>query len=163
MRALIVFLGLIVALGIPTALFVRKHRVHAHGEPIFLELAPRDPRTKVSDGHMRLEYAIARALGGDAPRGAADRTIVVIRDARGVASLARRYAIGPLAPNEHLLQCHVRDGLTRVGPDVYVFRAGEAERFYAARYGELRVGPDGEAVLVGLRDGELRPLGRKGR
>lgn len=158
MRALIVFLGLIVALGIPTALFVRKHRVHAHGQPLYLELAQRDTRALMRGDHMRLEYAIARALGGEA----ADRTIVVTRDARGVASLARGYAIGPLAPNEHLLQCHVRDGLARVGPDVYVFRAGEAERFYAARYGELRVGPDGEAVLVGLRDGELRPLGRKG-
>lgn len=162
MRALIVFLGLIVALGIPTALFVRKHRDHVYGQPLFLELAQRDPRALMRGNHMRLEYAIARALGGEATRGAVDRTIVVTRDARGVASLARGYAIGPLAPNEHLLQCHVRDGLARVGPDVYVFRAGEAERFYAARYGELRVGPDGEAVLVGLRDGELRPLGRKG-
>jgi hypothetical protein len=32
-----------------------------------------------------------------------------------------------------------------------------------ARFGELRVAPDGTSVLVGLRDADLHPLGRDGQ
>jgi uncharacterized membrane-anchored protein len=46
----------------------------------------------------------------------------------------------------------------RIAGDAFFFQEGQAAIYQPARYGELRVAGDGDAVLVGLRDGELRPL-----
>jgi len=46
-----------------------------------------------------------------------------------------------------------------LGTNAYFFEEGSAERFENARFGEFRLDREsGEAVLVGLRDGELKAL-----
>jgi uncharacterized membrane-anchored protein len=53
----------------------------------------------------------------------------------------------------------VRGGKAWLGTNAFFFQEGDAARYQPARYGEFRVDRDGgEAMLVGLRDQQLRPL-----
>jgi uncharacterized membrane-anchored protein len=111
--------------------------------------------------YMRLDYAIARQIGGLATDWPATGQIVVRLDATNVAHFVRRRMPGEqLAPGEHALTYRRRDWRLRIGTDAFHFQEGEAERYRKARYGELRVSRSGETVLIGLRDSARARLGR---
>jgi uncharacterized membrane-anchored protein len=156
-RAALVFGGLALVLLAVNAFIVQKERVLAAGTVVLLELAPVDPRSLIQGDYMRLDYAIARAALADDGWPGSGR-IVVRLDGRGVASFVRRHGSEPLAADEHLLLYRLRGSRIRLGSDAFFFQEGHAARYAGARYGELRVARDGGSVLVGLRDGELRPL-----
>lgn len=42
--------------------------------------------------------------------------------------------------------------------NAWLFKKGDAERFEQVRYGEFRVTPQGQALLVGMAGAELRPI-----
>ena len=64
-----------------------------------------------------------------------------------------------LAENQRLLRFRRRGESVRLASDAYFFEEGEWETYAAARFGELRVSEEGDAVLVGLRDREGNPMG----
>jgi uncharacterized membrane-anchored protein len=63
-----------------------------------------------------------------------------------------------LADDEVRVRYRRRGHRVRIGAESFFFEEGTAERYATARYGELRVAPDGEVVLVGLRDAALNQL-----
>jgi uncharacterized membrane-anchored protein len=101
---------------------------------------------------MAVDRATVDAVGG-----AADGKLVVALDERGVARFVRRHDGGPLAPGEALLRFRARDGI-QLGAESFFFEEGQAERYQAAKYGELKVDDAGNSILVGLRSEELEPL-----
>ena len=73
-----------------------------------------------------------------------------------------------LEPRDHLEQVHRFRLCERhnASPPVlgdldeaFYFQEGHADRFQQAAYGELKVTPGGDSVLVGLRDKNLDSLG----
>ena len=68
-------------------------------------------------------------------------------------------AAAPTAAGEIAVRVRLRgwEGV-RIASNAWFFAEGEAERWQPARYGELRVGADGTALLTGLRDETLGPL-----
>ncbi|KQP21214.1 GDYXXLXY domain-containing protein [Pseudorhodoferax sp. Leaf265] len=135
----------------------RKEQLIARGAPVFVALAPVDPRSLLQGDYMRLAFAIPHADDADPWDGQA--MVVAQRDARGVATLLRLAAPGEaLVPPEFALRLTPKDGRWTLVTDAWFFREGEAERFAQARYGEFRVAPDGSALLVGLADAELQAL-----
>jgi uncharacterized membrane-anchored protein len=159
MRAALVLGGLVLALGVANVGIAGKERLLATGTTVLVELAPVDPRSLIQGDYMRLDYALARAPGWDVdwPR---DGRIVVELDANNVAQFVRRHEDGStLEPRQHLLRYRLRSGRVRIGTDAFYFQEGHAERYESAKYGELRVDDSGSSVLVGLRDGDRRPLG----
>lgn len=159
-RRALILVGLGLALGVPAALVAQKEYVLRRGEQVFLMLEPVDPRSLIEGDYMRLSYAVSNQVRrGDAnPPG--DGTLVLALDDQRRASFVRFDDGSPLAPGEVRIRYRRRHGFVRLGSDAYYFQEGQAERFAAAKYGELRLTGSGEAVLVGLRDAELRPLGR---
>jgi uncharacterized membrane-anchored protein len=88
-----------------------------------------------------------------------DGKLVVRKDADGVGHLVRLYTPGEaLGPDELLLRYRRRRWETQLGAEAFYFQEGSADRYARARYGELRVAPSGESVLVGLRDDDRAPL-----
>jgi len=135
-----------------------KERLLAAGKPVYLELAPVDPRSLMQGDYMALNYEMTNAFRQDPAR--KDGHLVVALDERGVARFARFHEGTPLAPGEYLLRYRVRDRV-RLGAESYFFQEGHADRYAGARYGELRVARTGDSVLVGLADDHLRPLGAR--
>lgn len=159
MRNAVIFGGLVFALLGPTALIIQKESLLATGKPVLLELAPVDPRSLMQGDYMVLDYAILRAQGWG-KNWPHDGRLVLLLDKQGVGQFVRFHDPSiPLAPDELLLRYRMRDGRVRLGAEAFFFQEGQARHFESARYGELRVAPNGTSVLVGLRDKDREPLG----
>lgn len=156
--------GLLLALVVPLAMVVRYERLAARAEPLLLPLAPRDPRSLIQGDFMVLRYRLSRDLEAVAEREDWPRTgrLVVTVDEQGVVTEGRR-AVGEIecGPDEHLLRYRRADGI-QLGAESFFFQEGNADAYAQARYGELRVAPDGTALLVGLRDADRAVLGPAG-
>lgn len=128
---------------------VAKERIKTGGEPIFLELAPVDPRSLMQGDYMALRFAIAQEISTEESGSAAlliyENRVAKLNPDQNAAGLRIRYRI--------------RNGQVWLGTNAYFFEEGSAGRYEGARYGEFRVDRDsGEAVLVGLADKDLNPL-----
>lgn len=146
----------ILALGIANVSIMHKEAVAAAGTTVFVELAPIDPRSLVQGDYMSLSFKtgpLAETGSSDVPR-----SLVGMRDNRGVWSVERADDGTPLEPGE----LKINLGGTAAHPifvtDAWFFKEGEARRWQTARFGELRVKPDGSAVLVGMRGKNLEEL-----
>jgi uncharacterized membrane-anchored protein len=58
------------------------------------------------------------------------------------------------------MRYRMRNDQIKFGTNAYFFQEGDAHLFSRARYGEFRVGSDGESILSGLRDEQFAVLGR---
>jgi uncharacterized membrane-anchored protein len=138
----------------------QKESLIAHGEPVFIELAPVDPRSLMQGDYMRLNFRVPpdveRRLEGlvtvERPR------VVARRDERGVATLLHLDDGSPLAAGELRIELTPQDGRWTVVTDAWFFEEGQGRRYEPAKYGEFRVDANGRALLVGLRDAQLKPL-----
>lgn len=139
-----------------------KESLIAHGQPVFVELAPVDPRSLMQGDFMRLGFRVPGQLQDELGVPARDRRLVVAgRDARGVATMLRPARPSEdLAEGELLLELVPKGGRWGLGSDAWYFKEGDGQRWQAARYGEFRVAADGRALLVGMADAELRPIAR---
>ena len=138
----------------------QKQALIRNGRPVLLALAPVDPRSLMQGDYMRLEFAlpdVMRQQLEDWDRDDPPRLVVAI-DGLGVAVPLRLHDGSAVATGESLIRLAFRQGRWVVVTDAWHFEEGRSRRFEGARYGEFRVGGDGDALLVGLRDGRLGPL-----
>lgn len=138
----------------------QKEALIAEGQPVFIPLAPVDPRSLMQGDFMRLNFALPGEVPAQAGGLLAARRphVVASLDARRVARLLRLHDGSPLAPGELLIELSPLGGRWTVVTDAWFFREGEAQRWSGARFGEFRVKPDGQALLVGLRGEALGKL-----
>ena len=149
-RTLIALSALLVLGGVNYSIYA-KERIKKDGEVIYLRLAPVDPRSLMQGDYMALRFSIASEV--DSQR-TADHRIPLQLDERRIATLG-----GP-ASTLHL-GYRIHSGQVWIGTNAYFFEEGTADRYAGAQYGKFRVdAKTGEAMLVGLCDGELRDLGR---
>lgn len=162
LRNTIMLIVALLTIVLVNGLIIQKERLVSHGQTIFLELAPVDPRSLIQGDYMRLRYALAQDVRGRNPP--ADGYLVLRVDERNIASLVRIHdSQTPLAEGELLLRYRVRDRNVRLAAKSFFFQEGHAQYYATARYGELRVAESGECVLVGLRGPSLEPLGPSGK
>ena len=159
MRRLVLWAGLLLVLVSVNVMIADKERVVANGDTVLLELAPRDPRSLLQGDYMTLRYALAAEISRALGEGSTDGCVIVRLDGNGVAHYAGIYSDGKFpAPDERRLYFRKRGQSVRLASDAFYFQEGHGRHYSAARYGELRVDAEGNAILVGLRDGELKPL-----
>lgn len=157
-RGVLLLASPILLLALAAWAIVGNERILAHGSPLFVELAPVDPRSLMAGDYMALRFTLPEDLP---PIGTGLRRprIALTRDARNVVT-AMRVLDNRDAPENGEIALELAptgSGWTLV-TDAWHFREGEAERWSAAHYGEFRALPDGRALLVGLRDAQLRAL-----
>ena len=132
------------------------------GQVLLLELAPVDPRSLMQGDYMALRFAVSQKLG---PADVGDSSVkagyvVVKRDARNVGTFERIYRDGDaLAANESRVHYRIRKRDVRIVTNAYFFQEGTADEYNTARFGELRVAANGDALLTGMRDKDLKLLG----
>jgi uncharacterized membrane-anchored protein len=162
MRSLIALVACVASLGLVNYSIFAKERLLATGAVVLLELAPVDPRSLMQGDYMALRFRMANDARSEArgspPRESSGGRLVATLDERGVASYRRLHDGKPVASNEVLLRYRVRNGEIKFATNAFFFQEGTAERYQGARYGEFRVAPDGELLLTGLRDKDLKPL-----
>jgi uncharacterized membrane-anchored protein len=135
----------------------QKEDLIAHGQPLYISLAPVDPRSLMQGDFMQLNFQIpfdTPSVGDLNSR----PFIVMKRDKQNIGS-AQRIAQGePLAADEFKIELSPKNGRWVLVSDAWFFKEGEANRWAQARYGEFRVMPDGRALLVGLKGEGLKGL-----
>jgi uncharacterized membrane-anchored protein len=138
-----------------------KEDLIAHGQPLFVPLAPMDPRSLMQGDYMALRFAIPSevAESGTEFKSGQRPNVLALRDARGVATELRPDPGAALLPSNALrVELTPKNGSWVLVTDAFFFKEGEAARWSKARYGEFRVGNDGRALLVGLRGPNLEAL-----
>ncbi len=136
----------------------QKESLIANGQPVFVALAPVDPRSLLQGDYMQLNFRLPSTPMG-ASRASAQRPRAVMRrDAQGVATAVRLDDGTPLAADELCIELTPKGGRWILVTDAWFFSEGEAQRWAEARFGEFRVQADGRALLVGLRGADLKPL-----
>lgn len=140
----------------------QKEDLIAHGRPVYVELAPVDPRSLMQGDYMALNYRLGDTLRTQLDQfDRLERPIALAEvDARGVARLDRLAdaATPPSGPTTLRVQLTPKDGRWVVVSDAWFFKEGDGKRWEAARYGEFRVMPDGRALLVGLANENLQAI-----
>jgi len=136
-----------------------KERLLADGRVLLLELAPVDPRSLMQGDYMALRFALANKVSGTGTN--QNGKLVVTADQQGVAVFRRLDDGTPLAQDELLLRYRLRQGRVQIASNAFFFQEGKAGDYAGARYGELRVAGNGEAILTGLRDANLAPIGAR--
>jgi uncharacterized membrane-anchored protein len=152
MRKAIALIAGLAVLALVNFGIYQRETLLTEGRIVLLRLSPVDPRSLMQGDYMRLNFEAAdQAFPLERRRRLADGHIVVALDGQGVGHF-RRFADGkPLAPNEIALRYRIRAGRPQFATNAFFFEEGQARAFEAARYGEFRVGPDGEMILTGLR------------
>jgi uncharacterized membrane-anchored protein len=138
----------------------QKENLIAHGQPLFVQLVPVDPRSLMQGDYMALRFDLPSDMSfADTPLASGQRPHVVARrDARGIATDLHPDRGAPLASDELRVELSPKNGNWVLVTDAWFFKEGEGERWAQAKYGEFRVTPDGRALLVGLRGVDLGML-----
>jgi uncharacterized membrane-anchored protein len=186
-RSILLWGGLLLALAVANHGIVQRERILSDGRIVLLELAPVDPRSMMQGDYMALRFAViddirdaldpqcakwrgtnsagalkcmGTGLRSNEPDIVRDGYAVFVLDADGVGRFIRvQPASRPVAHDEVAVRYRQRSWWeTRIASNAWFFPEGQAKRYAPARYGELRVNDDGEALLTGLRDGKRKPL-----
>ena len=157
--------GALLTLLVTNGAIWQKESLIAQGTKVYIPLAPVDPRSLMQGDYMRLNFTAINAstlpllgdLGGQRPH------LVMKLDARGVASMVRLYPLDTTVPDglaagELLLELTPKDGRWVVVTDAWFFKEGDAALWQSAKFGEFRVLPNGQALLVGMADAALKVI-----
>ncbi len=157
MRRIVILVSTLLVLIVVNLAIYQKEQILAQGTTLFLELAPRDPRSLMQGDYMILRYKIAnKPILQQVEQ---DGYLVIERDSKQVAHFKRLHNdTKPLQENELLLRFRKRRRGIRLGAESFFFQEGHAQYYENARYGELKVATSGESILVGLRDPQLNAI-----
>jgi len=153
--------GLALVLGVAGSTILGKQAILDDGRTVLLPLRPVDPRSLMQGDYMVLRYDPAvfppSELASDLLR---KGTIILALDEAGIARFARLDDDTPPGPMEARLVYRLAgpDGELRYGAESYFFQESQAATFQDAKYGVLKLDPDGNSVLAGLADAQGRQL-----
>lgn len=164
MRRLIVAVAGALVLVVANTGIYQKQRVVDAGRIVLLELAPVDPRSLMQGDYMALRFKAAddafRGVDRDALR---DGRLVLAVDEHNVGRFVRFDTGAPLGPEETVFRYRVRGGSPRFATNAFFFQEGTGNLYTTARFGEFRVSPSGDAILVGMRNEKFEILGNPER
>jgi uncharacterized membrane-anchored protein len=148
---------LVATLAVANFAIWQKEALINEGRPIFIELAPVDPRSLMQGDYMQLNFNLGKVDRIELLEGR--RTMVAASiDTRGVATMQRIDNGLPLAANELRIELLTTGGGLRPATDAWYFKEGEGDRWAKARFGEFRIDDHGRALLVDLRGADLEKL-----
>ena len=158
-KGIVILAGLAVLALVNYSIYSRE-RLLTGGNVVLLKLAPVDPRSLMQGDYMALRFQVANDLrsrvANDSPH---DGYVVLTLDERRIGTFARIDAGALLAANEARMHYRMRERQIKLATNAFFFQEGDAKLYNKARYGEFRVGGNGDSILTGLRDEQLAPLG----
>jgi uncharacterized membrane-anchored protein len=133
----------------------KKEQVLKNGDLVLFQLAPVDPRSLMQGDYMRLNYAIAQSLHPKNQRG----YLIVRKNEQGVAEKVRLQAtVQPLENGESAIRFNKPDWQTTIGAESFFFQEGQGKKFEKAKFGGIRVDKNGNSLLEGLYDKDLKRI-----
>jgi uncharacterized membrane-anchored protein len=157
---------IVLAVSVATVLLVinveiaGKEQIVRNGATVLLRIAPRDPRSLLQGDYMALRYTMAGAVAREADQlEMNDGTAVIELGELNEARFVSLYKDQQLQDRQHLLRYRKRGDSVRLVSDAFFFEEGSGQEYRTARFGEIRIDTNGDAVLIGLRDADGERLG----
>ena len=148
-------------LAVASWAIVEKENIVRHGQPVFVRLAPVDPRSLMQGDYMALDFALPGDLRWEGGQHRGERPRVLLRPDPALPStytLVEADTGAARQPTDLVVPLSAKNGRWVFVTDAWFFREGDAAKFETARYGEFRILPNGSALLVGMADERLQPL-----
>jgi uncharacterized membrane-anchored protein len=137
--------------GLVNTEIFKKEELRRNGQPIFLELAPVDPRSLMQGDYMALNFVLAGQITALLPTTQpTPQQAILSLDPKRKATFSRWPNANALLPNEVPFNFKLRNGRPWLGTNAFFFEEGSASRYQNARFGEFRLNNQGEAILVNL-------------
>ncbi|RZL64228.1 MAG: DUF4401 domain-containing protein [Variovorax sp.] len=158
--ALIALAG-VATLAVASGAIFQKENILRDGQPVFVRLAPVDPRSLMQGDYMALDFALPGDLRWEGGQHRGERPLVLLRPDPALPStytLVEADRGTPRQPGDLAVPLSPKDGRWVFVTDAWFFKEGDAAKFETARYGEFRILPNGSALLVGMADEHLQPL-----
>lgn len=158
-KVLVLVCGLLILALLNYTIYSREQLVN-HGQSVFLELAPVDPRSLMQGDYMALRFSVPRQARSQikaSPK--KDGYLVLTVDQRGVAKFNRLDDGESLEADEVKMRYRQRNKEIKFATDAFFFQEGKASLYEAAKYGEFKVATNGESILVSMRGADLQQLG----
>jgi uncharacterized membrane-anchored protein len=141
---------------------LRKENTLKNGKLILIRLAPVDPRSLMQGDYMRLNYEISNQLPMELDDLPKRGYCVVKTDSAGVviASAIRfQPEKSPLNEGELLVRYNRTNFWNiQIGAESFFFQEGQAQKYEQAKYGGIKVDEEGNSILVGLYDENLKKI-----
>ncbi|KAF3997930.1 GDYXXLXY domain-containing protein [Glaciimonas immobilis] len=155
-RGGLILIGLMLILAAINQAIWHKEETLKYGRSISLAMEPVDPRSLMQSNYIALDWQLSRDIQASSASIPATGKAVIALPSDEAANLPATFVRiddgKPLAKNQILIEYRVRKGHVKVVADAYSFQGSQGAAFAAARYGQFRVAPDGQALLVGLQD-----------
>ena len=158
-KVLILVCGLLILALLNYTIYSRETLVR-DGDSVFLKLAPVDPRSLMQGDYMALRFDVAGDINTAVDESQAKNGYVILRkDERGVGQFSHLDNGESLAANEFRMLYRQRHQQIKFATNAFFFQEGKAELYETAKYGEFKVADNGDSILVGMRDVDLKQLG----
>ncbi len=160
-KAILVISALLVLAGVNVSIY-GKEQLLTNGKIVLLELAPVDPRSLIQGDYMALRFKAANDAFGlsiDGRNIPSDGRLVLLLDDRNVAVFKRFDDGTSLSASEVVMRYRIRGNQPKFGTNAFFFQEGYAKYYAKARFGGFRVAGNGDCILTGLRDENLKQLG----
>ena len=135
-----------------------KEELLKDGKLVLLQLAPVDPRSLMQGDYMSLRYSISENINADQlPK----RGYCIVRlNSKGIAEKVRfQQNAAPLSKGEYLIKYSSSDQWNiNIGAESFFFQEGHARKYEMAKYGGIKIDKDGNSLLVGLYDENLKNI-----
>ncbi|KPH12432.1 GDYXXLXY domain-containing protein [Chryseobacterium sp. ERMR1:04] len=155
---IIIVLNLIILLVYFNYSVIKKEELLRNGQLVLLKLAPVDPRSLIQGDYMNLLYEISEdRYSQNIPK----RGYCIVRlDHNGVAHKLRfQKETTPLNKGEYAIEYSSPDQWTvNIGAESFFFQEGQAKKYENARYGGVKIDKNGNSLLVGLYDEQLKNI-----
>ncbi len=155
---IVILLNLVLLLIYFNHSIAKKEELLQDGQLVLLELAPVDPRSLMQGDYMALRYKISVNIDFNSmpKRG----YCVVVLDEKGRANKVRfQTDLTPLKKGEHLIKYTSSEKWNiNIGAESFFFQEGQANKYAKAKYGGVKIDKDGNSLLVGLYDEQLRKI-----
>lgn len=151
-KAIVIAAGLAILALVNFSIYSRE-RLLTEGSVVLLQLAPVDPRSLMQGDYMALRFEVANEIRSrvvnEAPH---DGHVVLTLDRHRVGTFARIDDGAPPAANEVRMRYRLRNQQIKFATNAFFFQEGDAGLYAQARFGEFRVGEDGDSILTGVRE-----------
>jgi uncharacterized membrane-anchored protein len=158
-KGIVLLAGLAILVLVNYSIYSRE-RLLTEGRVVLLKLAPVDPRSLMQGDYMALRFAVVDDIRARvATESPHDGYVVLALDDHRAGTFVRIDDGSPLAANEARMLYRMRDRRIKFGTNAFFFQEGSAGLYGKARYGEFRVGSDGDSILTALCDEQFAVLG----
>lgn len=154
---IVIAFNLLLVLFLFNKSIIEKEKILSEGKLVLLKLAPVDPRSLMQGDYMRLNYEISRNIPSDSipKRG----YCIVKLDENGVGTKIRlQNDIKPLYEGEYAIAYTASNWRINIGAESYFFEEGQAEKYDSAKYGGMKIDNQGNNILIGLYDENLKKI-----